>query len=146
MIDAHHSGVLRIATPKGLYRDTAPSKPREVGLDPQAMRVMAAWQGERSKLSPGDYLVHADHGIGTFRGLMELVAGRITSELLCIEYLGGDRLFLPVHRLNLVHRYGAADAATPRLDRLGGQSWERLCEGAAPSRPLERIVGAQAPE
>jgi transcription-repair coupling factor (superfamily II helicase) len=78
-----------------------------------------------SKLAPGDYLVHADHGIGTYHGLIQLDAGRITSELLCLEYLGGDRLFLPVHRLNLVHRYGGADGATPRIDRLGGQTWEK---------------------
>ncbi len=78
-----------------------------------------------AQLSPGDYLVHADHGIGTYKGLSELKAGRIASELLCIEYTGGDRLFLPVHRLNLVQRYGGADGATPRIDRLGGETWEK---------------------
>ncbi|MBW2272385.1 MAG: transcription-repair coupling factor, partial [Deltaproteobacteria bacterium] len=78
-----------------------------------------------AQLAPGDHLVHRDHGIGIFRGLIELAAGRMKSELLCIEYLGGDRLFLPVHRLNLVQRYGGADAATPRIDRLGGQTWEK---------------------
>ncbi|MFT5440987.1 MAG: transcription-repair coupling factor (superfamily II helicase) [Myxococcota bacterium] len=77
-----------------------------------------------AQLAPGDFLVHNDHGIGTYRGLVELNAGRITSELLCIEYLAGDRLFLPVHRLNLVQRYGGADGAKPRIDRLGGATWE----------------------
>jgi transcription-repair coupling factor (superfamily II helicase) len=76
------------------------------------------------QLAPGDYLVHSEHGIGTYRGLLELKAGRVNAELLCIEYLGGDRLFLPVHRLNQVQRYGGADGATPRIDRLGGQTWE----------------------
>ncbi len=78
-----------------------------------------------AQLKPGDFLVHSDHGIGTYRGLVELAAGRITSELLCIEYMAGDRLFLPVHRLNLVQRYGGADGAKPRIDRLGGATWEK---------------------
>ena len=78
-----------------------------------------------AQLAPGDFLVHAEHGIGTYRGLVELEAGRIRSELLCIEYLGADRLFLPVHRLNLVQRYGGADGTRPRIDRLGGATWEK---------------------
>ena len=78
-----------------------------------------------AQLAPGDYLVHAEHGIGTYRGLVELTAGGMPNEMLRIEYLGGDRLFLPVHRLNLVQRYGGADGVTPRIDRLGGQSWEK---------------------
>ena len=88
------------------------------------------WEESRAvdglaQLEKGDYLVHADHGIGTYRGLMELEAGGAMAECLCIEYLGGDRLFLPPHRLNLVQRYGGSDGATPRIDRLGGQSWNR---------------------
>ena len=78
-----------------------------------------------AQLAPGDYLVHSEHGIGTYRGLIELKAGRVNAELLAIEYLGGDRLFLPVHRLNLIQRYGGADGVTPRIDRLGGQTWEK---------------------
>ncbi|MDP6980058.1 MAG: transcription-repair coupling factor [Myxococcota bacterium] len=78
-----------------------------------------------AQLAPGDYLVHSDHGIGTYRGLVELEAGRIKSELLCIEYLGSDRLFLPVHRLNLVQRFGGSDGTKPRIDRLGGATWEK---------------------
>jgi len=78
-----------------------------------------------AQLAPGDYLVHRDHGIGTYRGLIELKAGRIASELLCIEFLANDRLFLPVHRLELVQRYGGADGTKPRIDRLGGATWEK---------------------
>ncbi len=76
-------------------------------------------------LSVGDYLVHVDHGIGAYRGLVELSVGGLAAELLCIEYEGGDRLFLPVDRLNLVQRYGDADGAQPRIDRLGGDTWEK---------------------
>ena len=78
-----------------------------------------------AQLAPGDFLVHADHGIGIYRGLMELSAGGTSSELLAIEYLGNDKLFLPVDRLSRVQRYGAADGVKPRIDKLGGETWEK---------------------
>jgi len=78
-----------------------------------------------AQLAPGDFLVHADHGIGIYRGLMELQARGTSSELLAIEYLGSDKLFLPVDRLSRVQRYGAADGVKPRIDKLGGETWEK---------------------
>jgi transcription-repair coupling factor (superfamily II helicase) len=78
-----------------------------------------------AQLAPGDFLVHADHGIGIYRGLMELKAGGTSSELLAIEYLGADKLFLPVDRLSRIQRFGAADGVQPRIDRLGGETWEK---------------------
>jgi transcription-repair coupling factor (superfamily II helicase) len=78
-----------------------------------------------AQLAPGDFLVHVDHGIGIYRGLMELRAGGQSNELLAIEYLGADKLFLPVDRLSRVQRYGAADGVKPRIDKLGGETWEK---------------------
>jgi transcription-repair coupling factor (superfamily II helicase) len=78
-----------------------------------------------AQLEPGDRLVHAEHGIGIYRGLVELEVGGVAAELLRIEYDGGDKLFLPVHRLNLVQRYVGAEGQAPRLDRLGGATWEK---------------------
>ncbi len=78
-----------------------------------------------ARLAPGDHLVHQHHGIGIYRGLVMLELGTVTDEFLRLEYAGGDRLFLPVHRLNLVERYVGADAAIPRVDRLGGTTWEK---------------------
>jgi transcription-repair coupling factor (superfamily II helicase) len=77
------------------------------------------------QLAPGDPLVHADHGIGIYRGLVTLQVGRAEAELLRLEYEGGDKLFVPVHRLNLIQRYVGADGHTPRIDRLGGSTWEK---------------------
>lgn len=77
------------------------------------------------QLAPGDFLVHAEHGIGTYRGLVEVNVRHLANEMLRIDYAGGDRLFLPVHRLNLVQRYGGAEGAQPRLDRLGGSTWDK---------------------
>ena len=73
-------------------------------------------------------LVHRQHGIGLYRGLQVLRTGRDENELLCIEYAGADKLFLPVHRLALVQRYGAFEGVAPKLDRLGGESWEKARE------------------
>jgi transcription-repair coupling factor (superfamily II helicase) len=91
----------------------------------RSWREGAAIEG-LAQLAPGDPLVHQDHGIGTYRGLVELTLGRgIAGEFLALEYEGGDKLFLPVHRLNLVQRYVGADGHRPRIDRLGGSTWEK---------------------
>ncbi len=81
------------------------------------------------QLAPGDYLVHAEHGIGVYRGLVMLEIGRLRDEFLRIEYEGADRLFVPVHRLNLVQRYVGSEGAPPPVDRLGGASWQKTKSG-----------------
>ena len=77
------------------------------------------------QLSPGDYLVHAEHGIGIYRGLVELELRGSEGEFLRLEYAEEARLFLPVHRLNLVQRYAGSDGHVPRIDKLGGLTWEK---------------------
>ncbi len=77
------------------------------------------------QLAAGDFLVHAEHGIGIYRGLVMLELGRFSDEFLRIEYEDGDRLFVPVHRLNLVQRYVGAESAAPKVDKLGGTTWEK---------------------
>ncbi len=78
-----------------------------------------------AQLKPGDALVHAEHGIGVYRGLVKLEVGRVEGEFLRLEYAGGDRLFLPVHRLNLIQRYVGADGHVPRIDKMGGSTWNK---------------------
>jgi transcription-repair coupling factor (superfamily II helicase) len=72
----------------------------------------------------GDYLVHVDYGIGRFEGLkvIRLHAGEV--ECLAIRYKGGDRVYVPVEKLDLVDKYRGADGAPPRIDQLGGKGWE----------------------
>src|SRR5262249_6596739 len=77
-------------------------------------------------LKPDDYVVHVDHGIGIYRGLRHMQVADTEGDYLHLEYAGGDRLYLPVDRINLVQRYVSADAAAPPLDKLGGTSWERV--------------------
>ena len=76
-------------------------------------------------LKVGDYVVHTEHGIGIFTGLMKLEPDA-TTEYVVLEYVGGDKLYVPVNRLDLLEKYSSAEAARPRLDKLGGTSWERV--------------------
>src|SRR5690606_3298677 len=75
-------------------------------------------------LGPGDHVVHVDHGIGRYLGLEKKEIGGVQVELLVVEYGGGDKLFLPVHRLNQIQKYSGGEGA-PRLDRLGGLSFAK---------------------
>ena len=75
-------------------------------------------------LTPGDYVVHVDHGIGKYLGLERKSVGAASVELLVVEYAGGDKLFLPVHRLNQIQKY-SGDGGAPKIDRLGGQTFSK---------------------
>lgn len=92
----------------------APSRPRSA---PKGLEDLRA-------LEPGDYVVHADHGIGRYLGLEQKVLGGVPVDLLAVEYQGGDRLFLPVYRLNQVQKYSGGEGK-PKLDRLGGQTFSK---------------------
>jgi transcription-repair coupling factor (superfamily II helicase) len=79
-----------------------------------------------AELKPNDFVVHVDHGIGLYRGLRHMTVADTEGDYLHLEYLGGDRLYLPVDRINLVQRYVSGDGNAPPLDKLGGTSWERV--------------------
>jgi transcription-repair coupling factor (superfamily II helicase) len=70
-------------------------------------------------LKPGDYVVHVDHGIGTYSGLT-LVHDK---ECMVLFYQGGDRLYVPLERLDLIQKYSSTEGAKPQLDKLGGTTW-----------------------
>ncbi len=78
-----------------------------------------------AELKPGDYMVHLDHGIGIYRGLQHISLSGCAGDFILLEYAGGDKLYLPVDRLNLVQRYVGAEGLEPRVDKLGGTSWEK---------------------
>ena len=79
-----------------------------------------------SELKQDDYVVHLDHGIGVYRGLKFLKVAGVEGEFLHLEYEAGDRLYLPVDRINMVQKYIGGDGAQPSLDRLGGTAWEKV--------------------
>ena len=76
-------------------------------------------------LSHGDPIIHVEHGIGRYQGLTRLNAGGVPGDYVQLEYADGDKLYLPVYRLNLLQLYrGPQDKA--RLDKLGGLRWEKV--------------------
>lgn len=76
-------------------------------------------------LKPGQFVVHAGHGVGRFEGLTTVEVQNRSQECLAITYRGGDKLYLPVEQSNLVDRYLGPDARAPALDSLGGTKWKR---------------------
>jgi transcription-repair coupling factor (superfamily II helicase) len=90
---------------------------------PEKKRVRKALLEDLRALAPGDHLVHVDHGIGRYLGLERKAVGGVGVEMLVVEYAGGDKLLLPVHRLNQVEKYSAEGA--PKLDRLGGHTFSK---------------------
>jgi transcription-repair coupling factor (superfamily II helicase) len=71
----------------------------------------------------GDYVVHIDHGIGCFNGLVQRQLEGHEREFLAVEYEGGDMLYVPVHQADRLTRYVGPDGGTPAVDTLGSQSW-----------------------
>jgi transcription-repair coupling factor (superfamily II helicase) len=88
---------------------------------------------ELSSLSPGDLVVHVDHGIGRFEGLRAIEVQGAPHDCLFLSYAGSDRLFLPVENLELLSRYGSEESDV-QLDRLGGTAWQ-----ARKARLKERV-------
>lgn len=74
-------------------------------------------------LQAGDYIVHIDHGIGRFVGLVTRELDDHAREFLAVEYEGGGQLYVPVHQADRLTRYVGVDGVVPALDRLGGQEW-----------------------
>ncbi|MBI4683447.1 MAG: transcription-repair coupling factor [Nitrospirae bacterium] len=73
----------------------------------------------------GDYLVHAEHGIGKFLGIRKERIGDYEDDFITIEYLGGDKLFVPLERINCIQKYHANENINPKIDRMGGKTWQK---------------------
>ena len=78
-----------------------------------------------SSLTIGSPVVHVQHGVGRYRGLQKLTAGGMEAEYLVLEYDKGDKLFVPVASLQLVHRYTGAEAENAPLHSLGSDRWDK---------------------
>src|SRR6201999_1681357 len=89
--------------------------------DSEKKRSTKAMLQDLRALSVGDFVVHVDNGVGKYLGLERRAIGPVHVDLLVVEYAGGDKLFLPVYRLNQIEKYAGGDSV-PKLDRLGGQN------------------------
>jgi transcription-repair coupling factor (superfamily II helicase) len=90
-------------------------------------------------LNSGDLVVHVDHGIGRYHGLEKITVEGVTNDFLVLEYRGGDKLFVPVDRMDVVQKYMGIDDSDPLVDKLGGTSWARVKDRAKKS--VEKIAG-----
>jgi transcription-repair coupling factor (superfamily II helicase) len=96
-------------------RDRAPST---------LSKFRKAATGSLGTLNRGDLVVHARHGIGVYRGLSRMPLGEGAGDFVILEYRDGERLYVPVWKLDLVAPYRAEGEGSPRLDKLGGSTWE----------------------
>ena len=127
---------LTVITEPQLYGERAAQRRRRIAAaarDPQAIIRSLA------ELHVGAPVVHEDHGVGRYLGLQTLDVGDGPVEFLALEYAGGDKLYIPVLSLQLIHRYTGTDPEHAPLHRLGGDAWEK-----AKRRAREKAYDAAA--
>ncbi len=106
---------------------------------------------ELSSIEVGDYIVHIDHGIGKFGGLMRTnVSGRM-QEMVKLIYQNDDLVFVPIHALHKLSKYRGKEGVPPKISRLGSGSWERMKERTKSklkdiARDLIRLYAARKEE
>ena len=87
--------------------------------------VASTFLSDLQDLKEGDFVVHAEHGIGRYLGLRQIERGSRQEDLMLIEYTDRAKLYVPLSRLDLVTKYHGAGGPPPQLDRMGGQTWQR---------------------
>ena len=87
------------------------------------------YEGEKiasfTDLGIGDYVVHENHGLGIYRGIEKIEVDKTVKDYIKIEYAGGGNLYILATQLELIQKYAGADAKKPKLNKLGGQEWNR---------------------
>jgi len=124
---ALESPPIAVLTERQLFPERAnqPHRRRRSGKEPEAIIR------DLGELSEGAPIVHEDHGVGRYRGLVTLEAGGMPAEYVEIEYAKGDRLYVPVAQLHLISRYSGASVETAPLHSLGGEAWTKAKRRAA---------------
>ncbi|ROH85942.1 transcription-repair coupling factor [Stagnimonas aquatica] len=103
----------------GLTAPQAQLKRRQRARDPETILR------DLSSLTIDSPVVHVEHGVGRYKGLQTLDAGGVANEYLVLEYSGGDKLYVPVGSLSLIHRYTGAEEQVAPLHSLGNERWEK---------------------
>ncbi|MHC6215941.1 transcription-repair coupling factor [Stenotrophomonas acidaminiphila] len=118
---------LAVLTERQLFPERAgqPRRSRRAGREPEAIIR------DLGELTEGAPIVHEDHGVGRYRGLIAMDVGGMPGEFLEIEYAKGDRLYVPVAQLHLISRYSGASPETAPLHSLGGEQWAKAKRKAA---------------
>jgi len=90
----------------------------------RAKQGKTIFQSEFRDLRVGDHVVHLDHGVGKFLGLVEMEAGGATHEMMALAYRGNQKLYVNLNQLDLIQRYGSESAGV-QLDKLGSVTWTK---------------------
>jgi transcription-repair coupling factor (superfamily II helicase) len=96
-----------------------------VAQAPSSKSRLATFSADLLDLKPGDFVVHAEHGVAQYLGLREISQGDAQGDYMLLEYAGGSKLYVPLTRMDLISRFGGAGDSKPALDRMGGATWTR---------------------
>lgn len=113
--------------------------PKRTGSRPRRKtREGALTWSSFSQLKSGDFVVHEEHGIGRYKALVKMEIANKTNDFVVIEYANNDKLYIPADRIRVLQKYAGADERDPKLDQLGGRSWNIAKQKA--SKSVRRIA------
>ncbi len=115
----YNEGKFAVITEKELLGREAKSLSRRTGSKGQVLENFV-------DLQAGDYVVHANHGIGKYIGIKRITVEDLAGDYLEIHYAGNDKLFVPVDQMDLVQKYIGNEGTSPKLYKLGGNQWQRV--------------------
>ncbi len=99
------------------------------GQEKKKKRKRSEYSGKRiqsfSELSIGDYVVHENHGLGVYKGIEKITVDKVAKDYIKIEYAGNGTLYILPNQLDMLQKYAGADAKVPKLNKLGGQEWNK---------------------
>ncbi len=97
----------------------------ELVAKPGGKSLLSTFSAEQFDLKPGDFVAHAEHGVAKFLGIREIEQGDARGDYMLLEYAGGNKLYVPLTRMDLVQRFKGAGEGAPQLDRMGGATWTK---------------------
>lgn len=99
------------------------------GQEKKKKKKRKVYEGQKiqnfSELSVGDYVVHENHGLGIYRGIEKVEVDKVVKDYMKIEYAGGSNLYILATQLDIIQKYGDAEAKKPKLNKLGTQEWNK---------------------
>lgn len=110
---------IAVLTEKELFNRVTRKKARRTNIT-NAERLKSY-----TELSPGDYVVHVNHGIGKYTGMETMEIGGVHQDYMSIIYQNDSKLFIPVTQINLLQKYVSSEGKTPKINKLGGSSWAK---------------------
>ena len=99
------------------------------GVEKKKRKKKSTYEGKKiqsfTDLNIGDYVVHENHGLGIYKGIEKIEVEKTAKDYIKIEYSDGGNLYILATQLNLIQKYASSDAKKPKLNKLGGQEWQR---------------------